>query len=151
MHRRHTGLKKFWPILANLAVNFSLLSSMFSMTNSLPRQPSSLKLSSGHQKSEAQLPSWWSCSPPPPPWRRSWPHRQTLPWFKSAGSGPPLVNCPTRQSLLLFIGSLHWLSSLIVSENELLKLAPKYFNYSDNQSIPKYDDFKNFEDHADAI
>ena len=40
-----------------LAVNFSLLSSMF--PNSLPPQrPSSLKLSSGHQKSEAKLPSW---------------------------------------------------------------------------------------------
>ena len=39
MYRRHTGLKKFWPIVANLAVNFSLLTSMFSMTNSLPRQP----------------------------------------------------------------------------------------------------------------
>ena len=48
----YTGLKKFWSILANLAVNFSLLSSMF--PNLLHRQrPSSLKLSSGHQKSEA--------------------------------------------------------------------------------------------------
>ena len=37
------------------------------------------------------------------------------------------------------------------SENQLLELAPKYFNYSDNQSIPKYDDFENFEEHADAI
>ena len=45
------------PMSANLAVNFSLLSSMF--PDSLPRQrPSFLKLSSGHQKREAQLPSW---------------------------------------------------------------------------------------------
>ena len=46
------GIENVLVHLANLAVSFSLLSSMF--PNLLHRQrPSSLKLSSGHQKSEA--------------------------------------------------------------------------------------------------